>query len=263
MKKKLTAILAVACMGTALIPQTAYADEYVRGDANSDGVFTLSDIVIVQKYILGGKIEISCMQNVDLCKDNVIDVFDLCVLKNEFLYDYNPNYEAPKGFTVNSITNKIAGARKYFSPELYDKKMWTYAELTEYFGIDLGNLGSDLFVNDDYTAVLGDEYPVTVSKDGKVAEDMTYITYANAEGKSLKIMAGKVSAPYDCIYELDNKNMTTICGVEVLFGGIKNADESAYDFLYADFKKDDIIYRFEAKGMWDKEFFDIVTRFVS
>ena len=36
MKKKLTAILAVACMGTALIPQTAYADEYVRGDANSE-----------------------------------------------------------------------------------------------------------------------------------------------------------------------------------------------------------------------------------
>lgn len=50
------------------------------GDANYDGKVTVADAVMLQKWLLGSG-ELTCWQNVDLCKDERIDVFDLCLLK--------------------------------------------------------------------------------------------------------------------------------------------------------------------------------------
>ena len=50
------------------------------GDANLDGEVTVADAVMLQKWLLGSG-ELTCWQNVDLCEDNRIDVFDLCMLK--------------------------------------------------------------------------------------------------------------------------------------------------------------------------------------
>ncbi|MGN0604885.1 MAG: dockerin type I repeat-containing protein [Oscillospiraceae bacterium] len=70
-------------------------DEYVKfvsenssvmGDMNSDGSFNIMDIVLLQKWLLcADDMELSDQQTVDLCKDGVIDVFDLCIMKNELL----------------------------------------------------------------------------------------------------------------------------------------------------------------------------------
>ena len=54
--------------------------QVIEGDANDDGKVTVADAVMLQKWLLGSG-ELTCWQNVDLCKDNRIDVFDLCLMK--------------------------------------------------------------------------------------------------------------------------------------------------------------------------------------
>lgn len=63
----------------------AYAEKYdykfePLGDANGDGKVTIADSVILQKYLLGTG-SLSGWKSADLCKDDRIDVFDLCLLK--------------------------------------------------------------------------------------------------------------------------------------------------------------------------------------
>lgn len=52
----------------------------VQGDVNNDGICNISDAVMLQRWLLG-KGRLAVWQNGDLCKDNVIDVFDYMIMK--------------------------------------------------------------------------------------------------------------------------------------------------------------------------------------
>lgn len=56
------------------------APEKVMGDVNADGKFSIADVVMMQKWILGSG-ELTDWTAGDLCKDGKIDVFDLCLMK--------------------------------------------------------------------------------------------------------------------------------------------------------------------------------------
>lgn len=56
------------------------------GDVNMDGVFSLSDVVTFQRYLLNvPDIELSYWQGADRNHDGTLDVFDLIVLKRELI----------------------------------------------------------------------------------------------------------------------------------------------------------------------------------
>ena len=57
-----------------------------ENDINCDGTFSVADAVMLQKWLhgLGGMKMYNALQ-ADVCKDEVIDVFDLCRLKTELL----------------------------------------------------------------------------------------------------------------------------------------------------------------------------------
>ncbi len=60
--------------------------EIVKGDANGDGKMTIADAVSLSNWIMGvsdAKLENS--EAADLCKDGKIDVFDLCLLREELV----------------------------------------------------------------------------------------------------------------------------------------------------------------------------------
>ena len=61
--------------------------EYIpTGDLNGDGEFNVADAVLFQKYILGiSDTEISDLKNADLYQDNIIDSFDLCLMKKKLV----------------------------------------------------------------------------------------------------------------------------------------------------------------------------------
>ena len=56
----------------------------VKGDVNNDGVFNVSDLVMLQKFLLGNG-TLTNWNNADLCKDNRINVFDMVLVRREFL----------------------------------------------------------------------------------------------------------------------------------------------------------------------------------
>lgn len=58
------------------------ADTTVKGDVNGDGQFNISDIVILQKWLLGvPDTSIAGEKAADLCEDGIIDVFDLVEMR--------------------------------------------------------------------------------------------------------------------------------------------------------------------------------------
>ena len=59
-----------------------------QGDVNLDGDFTVADVVMLQKWLLGVG-NLTNWQNADLYEDGVIDVFDLAIMKNKLIYENN------------------------------------------------------------------------------------------------------------------------------------------------------------------------------
>lgn len=54
--------------------------EGLSGDVNSDGIFNVADIVMMQKWLLCAG-DLTDWKAGDLCNDGKIDVFDLCIMK--------------------------------------------------------------------------------------------------------------------------------------------------------------------------------------
>ncbi len=58
----------------------------VKGDVNNDGEFNVSDVVLLQKWLLAvPDTELVNWRAADLCEDNKLNVFDLCLMKRELL----------------------------------------------------------------------------------------------------------------------------------------------------------------------------------
>ena len=58
----------------------------VAGDVNSDGSFNVSDLVLLQRWLLAKPdTELKNWQAGDLCEDSSLDVFDLCVMRKKLI----------------------------------------------------------------------------------------------------------------------------------------------------------------------------------
>ena len=65
---------------------TFIALEDVKGDVNADGEFNVSDVVLLQKWLLAlPDTHLPHWKAGDFCKDDKLDVFDLCLMKRELL----------------------------------------------------------------------------------------------------------------------------------------------------------------------------------
>ena len=63
-----------------------FAFDLVMGDVNADGEFNIADLVVFQKWLLASPdAKLANWQNADLCKDSVLDVFDLCLMRRELV----------------------------------------------------------------------------------------------------------------------------------------------------------------------------------
>ena len=60
--------------------------ESVRGDVNADGELNVSDLVLLQKWLLAvPNTQLADWKAADLCNDDRLDVFDLCLMRKELL----------------------------------------------------------------------------------------------------------------------------------------------------------------------------------
>ena len=61
--------------------------QLISGDINLDGECNVSDVVLLQKWLLAvPDTHLACWQAADLCEDNRLDVFDLCMMKRMLIY---------------------------------------------------------------------------------------------------------------------------------------------------------------------------------
>ena len=66
--------------GTVIVKCYSLEKAAVPGDVNADGVFNVSDAVMLQRWLTGAG-EITDWTAGDLCADGIPDVFDLCMMK--------------------------------------------------------------------------------------------------------------------------------------------------------------------------------------
>lgn len=60
----------------------------IRGDVNQDGVFSVADVLLLQKWLLAvPDANLADWKAADLYEDNNLDVFDLCLMKKMLLSD--------------------------------------------------------------------------------------------------------------------------------------------------------------------------------
>lgn len=73
------------CMNYIVIASENGIDS-VEGDVNSDGRFDIADVVLLQKWLLAvPDTKLADWKAGDLCEDNKLDVFDLCLMKRELI----------------------------------------------------------------------------------------------------------------------------------------------------------------------------------
>ena len=58
-------------------------EKAVKGDVDANGFFNLSDVIMLKNWLVSSE-NLTDWKNGDLCEDNVIDVFDLCLMRREF-----------------------------------------------------------------------------------------------------------------------------------------------------------------------------------
>ena len=56
-------------------------NEVFKGDVNKDGSINISDLVVLQKWLLGNGDSLDCWQLADICDDNSINVLDMVMLR--------------------------------------------------------------------------------------------------------------------------------------------------------------------------------------
>lgn len=79
-------VLTFAVYKDSVIIPVVKSSEEVVGDVNSDGEFTIADVVAVQKWLLADpSAELKCWENANLCEDDRLDLFDLCMMKKTLL----------------------------------------------------------------------------------------------------------------------------------------------------------------------------------
>lgn len=62
--------------------------ESIAGDVNLDNEFSVADVILLQKWLLGvPDAELENWKAADLCKDGTLNAFDLCLMKQELTSD--------------------------------------------------------------------------------------------------------------------------------------------------------------------------------
>ena len=69
-----------------VIGDTLGGETFIAGDVNADGSFNVSDLVLMQKWLLAvPDTELKSPKAGDLCDDGILDVFDLCVMRKNLI----------------------------------------------------------------------------------------------------------------------------------------------------------------------------------
>lgn len=98
---------------SAIIPvDVPIEPEILKGDVNNDGEFSISDVVLLQKWLLAvPDTHLDNWRAADLCKDDRLDVFDLCLMKRLLLTTIGDNTDS--SFDLQSVSDVQTNVDKH------------------------------------------------------------------------------------------------------------------------------------------------------
>lgn len=77
------------CQGNIIIPVKELNSTDIMGDTNGDGIFSVADVILLQKWLLDASdVSLNDWKTADFHEDGVLDIFDLCLMKKA-LIEYN------------------------------------------------------------------------------------------------------------------------------------------------------------------------------
>ena len=137
------------------------------GDVNADGDFDVSDVILLQKWLLAvPDTQLSDWKAADLCNDEVLDVFDLCLMKRTLIKGVD--HGTPPDENADMVADLRKGRNQYFFPS----GPWTNGGV-----FDCGWTSSNIRLQN------GDPMEITITEDpsGKYhylsGEYRTYVNY--------------------------------------------------------------------------------------
>lgn len=213
--------------------EIGYGAPVVKGDVNSDGEFNISDVVLLQKWLLAmPDTQLSDWNRADLCRDGRLDTSDLCLMK-QLLISGDQEIQSEKSI-ISGIRNGMTKdevfavlGREYTDEEEKLTQRYAYyypVKSGDVFGTELEgemfvefDLKTGLLVN--YGYALGrvgtkddKTYPYT-EQQLKEAYDKVYSVMTDWYGEGTK---GSLSGPKaEYTWETDNGQVWAVYGVNL------------------------------------------------
>ncbi|MCM1507561.1 MAG: dockerin type I repeat-containing protein [Ruminococcus flavefaciens] len=129
--KKITVAVMLAVLSAVSITGMAVNAD-VMGDVNADGRFNIADVTLFQSWLMGKDVTLNNCQSADFCEDGILDVFDLCMMKKEFL---NGSDEfKPCTSTINDVF--VDYVVVVTTKKQYPKRIWTAEDFKGVENID-------------------------------------------------------------------------------------------------------------------------------
>lgn len=117
-QKIIASVMAVICCTSGMTVINVGADnsvDYVMGDVDADGKFTIADVTLFQRWLTGKDVTLDNWKAVDFCEDGVLNVFDLCMMKSELLtYNSSEEYPVKNPIVIDEFKPCIINENEYF-----------------------------------------------------------------------------------------------------------------------------------------------------
>ncbi len=163
-------------------------------------------------------------------------------------------------WTINRVDGCTGAAKLNFSSDEYDSEKKTLDDITHYLGRDLSTLDSILSKGFEFFGKNETDFFYKLS--GELVYDTCVFGYKKGD-QQITILVSKIGVPYDCIYKLNDPDVSEINGVEVTMGGIYKADNSGeFDLVFADFSHEGLQYRVTVENVNFDDEIDMPTRIV-
>lgn len=210
-----------------------YGAPVVKGDINSDGELNIADAVLLQKWLLNvADTKLTDWNRADLCRDGILNAFDLCLLKKELT---SQNQETKS--IINGIRNGMTKDEVFavIGKDYAYEKEKTTGKHSYYYIVQSGevfdtNLEGKMFVEFDLKTGLLVNYGYALGRLGtsddrnypyseqqlKEAYDKIYAVMTDWYGESTKGNNSSPKAEY--IWETDIGQIWAIYGVNLWSG---------------------------------------------
>ncbi len=210
-----------------------YGAPVVKGDINSDGELNIADAVILQKWLLAvPDTKLTDWNRADLCRDGILNAFDLCLLKKELTSQHQETKSIINGIRNGMTKDEVfAVIGKDYA---YEKEKTTRKH-SYYYIVQSGevfdtNLEGKMFVEFDLETGLLVNYGYALGRLGtsddrnypyseqqlKEAYDKIYAVMTDWYGESTKGNNSSPKAEY--IWETDIGQIWAIYGVNLWSG---------------------------------------------